>query len=178
MLQSPPAFLDVLDKHRRRLYQFLRRRLANDDDAQELAQESFLRLLRVQRADLVADPQAYLYRVARNLVYERSSKSLPAERWADESTLQTLEDPQDPPELAAERAALGEIVAGILAELPPRHQAIVLLFCQEGLSQREIGERLGLSKSMIQKCLAQGLAHCRKRLRAEQGPAHRKGGAR
>lgn len=178
LINTPPVFSDVLDKHRQRLYRFLRRRLANEDDAKELAQESFLRLLRVARSELVIDPQAYLYRVARNLVYEQGCKALQVGRWADESELNDLEDPSDSPEMEVDRATMNQTLAGIVAELPARQQAIVLLFCHEGLSQREIGERLGLSKSMIQKCLAQGLAHCRKRLRAMSGPARRRAGAR
>lgn len=172
--QGQSAFSEAYQAHRQRLYQYFRRRISNGDDAQELAQETFLRLLRVDRADLVRDPQAYLYRIARNLVYERACKALPIERWADDSELEALADPSAP-EADADRAALNEKVERIVAELPPRHQAIILLFCHEGLSQREIGERLSLSKSMVQKCLAQGLALCRKRLRAQLAPRSRKG---
>ncbi len=159
------AFHDAFREYRGGLYHYLRRRLGNEEDARELAQEAFLRLLRVPRPDLVTDPQAYLYRIARNLVYEQSSKTLPAEKWADDGELGALEDPRGTPETEAERTALGGRLEQAVAELAPRIQAILLLFCQEGLSQREIGERLGLSKSMVQKCLAQGLAQCRKRLR-------------
>jgi RNA polymerase sigma-70 factor (ECF subfamily) len=66
---------------------------------------------------------------------------------------------------------LAQSIARVLAELSPRHQSILLLFCQNGLSQREISEQVGLSKSMVQKCLAQAIAHCRKRLRATSGAA-------
>jgi RNA polymerase sigma-70 factor (ECF subfamily) len=159
-------FSAAFREHRRRLYHYLRRRLANEDDAQELAQEAFLRLLRVTRVDLVADPQAYLYRVARNLVYEQGSRRLPAGSWAQDSELESLEDPHDSPETEAERTALAESIERVIGELSPRNQAILLLFCHKGLTQREISDRVGLSKSMVQKCLAQAIAHCRKRLRA------------
>ena len=139
--------------------------MANEDDAQELAQEAFLRLLRVARVDLVVDPQAYLYRVARNLIYERGAKRLPAASWVEEVELESIADPQENPEAEAERALLARSIERVLAELSPRHQAILLLFCQHGLSQREISDQVGLSKSMVQKCLAQAIAHCRKRLR-------------
>jgi RNA polymerase sigma factor (sigma-70 family) len=165
---SPAVFGEAFHEHRRRLYQYLRRRLSNEADAQELAQETFLRLLRVARPDLVVDPQAYLYRIARNLVYEQSCKTLPADSLSDDSELERLEDPQLSPEIEADRAALSERIESALAELSPRNRSIVLLFCREGLSQREIGHRLGLSKSMVQKSLAQGIAHCRKRLRSMQ----------
>jgi RNA polymerase sigma factor (sigma-70 family) len=156
---------EVFREHRGRLYSYLRRRLTNEDDAQELAQEAFLRLLRVNRADLVADPQAYLYRVARNLVYEKGLRTLPAGSWAEEGELENLEDPRST-EAEAERTSLAETVESITADLSARNKAILLLFCQSGLSQREIGEKVGISKSMVQKCLAQAIAQCRKRLRA------------
>lgn len=168
-------FNDAFREHRSRLYQYLRRRLANEDDAQELAQEAYLRLLRVSRNELVRDPQAYLYRVARNLVYEQNCKTLPAESWADDSELETLEHPGAAPEIEVEHAKAYEIIERAVAELPPRYQAIVLLFCREGLSQREIAEQVGISKSMVQKCLANGIAHCRKRLRSTWNTAGRQG---
>jgi RNA polymerase sigma factor (sigma-70 family) len=158
-------FDEAFREHRGRLYQYLRRRLTNEEDARELAQEAYLRLLRVSHAELVRDPQAYLYRIARNLVYEQNAKSLPAMTRADASELEALEHPGDTPEIAADRAHEAELVERAVAELPPRYRAIVLLFCLEGLSQSEIAERVGLSKSMVQKCLATGFAYCRKRLR-------------
>jgi RNA polymerase sigma factor (sigma-70 family) len=157
---------DAFREHRRRLYRYLRRRLASEDDAQELAQEAFLRLLRVTRVDLVADPQAYLYRVARNLVYEQGARRPPAGSWVEDTELESVEDPHGTPEAEAERTLLAESIERAIAELAPRNRAILLLFCQNGLSQREISVQVGLSKSMVQKCLAQAIAHCRKRLRA------------
>ena len=74
---SVALFDEAFREHRGRLYQYLRRRLANEEDAQDLAQEAYLRLLRVSRTELVRDPQAYLYRVARNLVYEQGAKAMP-----------------------------------------------------------------------------------------------------
>lgn len=159
-------FNDVFLEQRGRLYTYLKRRLVNEADAQELAQEAFLRLLRVHRGDLIVDPPAYLYRVARNLVYEQAARKLPEGSLAQEGELENIEDSHDGPDIVAERRALAERIARAIGELAPRQQAILLLFCQHDLSQREIAERLGLSKSMVQKCLAQGIAHCRKRLRA------------
>lgn len=160
----PAGLQQAFSEHRAALHRYLRRRLGNEEDARELAQESFLRLLRVNRADLIADPQAYLYRIARNLIYEQSAKRLPAHQWADDEELQALADPHDTPEREVERTALSQRLQQVIAELQPRTQTILLLFCQQGLSQREIAEQLGLSKSMVQKCLAQGFALCRKRL--------------
>jgi RNA polymerase sigma-70 factor (ECF subfamily) len=118
-----------------------------------------------------------MYRVARNLVYEQEARRLPAGRLAKEGELEALEDSHDGPDIVAHRSGVAEELNRVIAELPPRHQAILLLFCQNGLSQREIADQIGLSKSMVQKCLAQGIAHCRKRLRSlRDGPVRAKGG--
>lgn len=172
------TLLEAVLEHRTSLFQYLRRRLANEEDARELAQEAFLRVLRVTRADLVLDPQAYLYRIARNLVYEQACRAMPAGRRADEGELATVVDQQQSPEDEAERAMLAERVAVALAALSPRNQAILLLFCQRGLSQREIAARVGLSKAMVQKCLAQALAHCRKQLGASEEDSRAQGRTR
>src|SRR5687768_1272079 len=57
-------------QYRFALHRFLMRRLHNHDNAQDLAQEVYLRLLRVDNGELIRDPLAFLYRIALNLVYE------------------------------------------------------------------------------------------------------------
>src|SRR5687767_9427630 len=52
------------------LVKFLKRRIATPADAQDLAQEVYLRLLRVERLDLVQQPRSYLLRIAANLLHE------------------------------------------------------------------------------------------------------------
>src|SRR5687768_4199787 len=52
------------------LVKFLARRTATQADAQDLAQEVYLRLLRVDRLDLVRQPRSYLLRIAANLLHE------------------------------------------------------------------------------------------------------------
>src|SRR5690606_20290440 len=64
------ATAQLFADHRDRLQQYLRARLANEEDAAELAQEAYLRLLRVKRVDLIRHPQAYLFRIAHNLLHE------------------------------------------------------------------------------------------------------------
>lgn len=56
--------------HRDRLQFYLRSLSASEDDARQLAQEAYLRMLGIKRRDFVRNPQAYLYRVARNLLHE------------------------------------------------------------------------------------------------------------
>src|ERR1700756_6078583 len=52
------------------LVRFIARRLRSVADARDVAHEAYVRLLRVKRKDLIRDPQAYLYRIAVNILYE------------------------------------------------------------------------------------------------------------
>jgi len=141
----------------------LRARLANPQDAAELAEEAYLRLLRVKRPDLVRHPQAYLFRIARNLVHEMyAGRRAHNDAGVDPDLLES-EDPS-PYDLAV-LANQREAVERAMKELPPKCQAALLLRWREGLTQQEIAERMGLSRQMVQKYLAAGIAHCRKRLR-------------
>ena len=52
------------------MLRFLGARLANEQDAQDLAQEAYLRLLRASNSRVIHDPVAYVLRIARNLLHE------------------------------------------------------------------------------------------------------------
>jgi RNA polymerase sigma-19 factor, ECF subfamily len=149
--------------HRDRLQQYLRSRLANEDDAAELAQEAYLRILRVKRADLIRHPQAYLFRIAQNLLHElysgRSAKT------DVDVELDLLESGDRSPHELAVLKSRQQLIEKAIQELPVKCQAALLLHWHEGLTQAEIGKRLQLSRQMVQKYLARGLAHCQKRLR-------------
>ncbi len=165
--ESRARVAQLFSDHRDRLRQYLSARLANPDDAAELAQEAYLRLLHTKRADLVRHPQAYLFRIARNLLHElytgrqmRIDAGVAAEVELDD--LESAEpSPDDFAVLAARRRMIGKAING----LPAKCQAALVLHLREGLTQKEIAARMDLSRQMVQKYLARGLAHCRKRLR-------------
>ena len=52
----------------------------------------------------------------------------------------------------------------VLGQLSPKCRAAVILQYRHGLSYQEIGERLDVSPHMVKKYLAQGFAHCRRRM--------------
>lgn len=159
--RAPVALLFA--DHRDRLQQYLRSRLNNEDDAAELAQEAYLRMLRVKRADLIRHPQAYLFRIAHNLLHELYTGRWPNSTVDMELDLLESDDPS-PHELAVLNSRR-KLIEKAIQELPAKCQAALLLHWHAGLTQAEIGKRMELSRQMVQKYLAQGLAHCQKRLR-------------
>lgn len=166
-MQARAIVTQLFADHRDRLEAYLRTRLADRDDAAELAQEAYLRMLRVKRADLIRNPEAYLFRVARNLVHELYNRHRPYRVTGID--VDQLESGEPSPYERAVLAKRRELVERAMQELSPKCRAALLLRWREDLTQAEIAERMNLSRQMVQKYLAKGIAHCRKRLRITSG---------
>lgn len=154
----------LFSEHRGGLQDFFRRRVKVD--AQDLAQEVYLRILRLNDAQAIRNPELYLYTVANNLVKEHAvvERHLNASDDVDDIAIQQqlaelplFEDEFDTGERIKRLRA-------VLAELSPKCRATVVLQYRYGLSYEEIGGKLGISTNMVKKYLAQALDHCRRRM--------------
>ncbi|WP_422388063.1 sigma factor [Delftia tsuruhatensis] len=73
---TDPLLAPVVVRYYRELLRFLQRAVKDRDTAEDLAQESYARLLAVQRSgEGIAEPRALLYRTARNLVIDQYRRS-------------------------------------------------------------------------------------------------------
>jgi RNA polymerase sigma factor (sigma-70 family) len=152
--------------HRSALQAFFYRRTRHLADATDLAQEVYLRMLRVRDPDSIRDVQAYLFTVASNLAREHAAREgrhvtrvyAEAEAADEQMTEPNAFDIQIDSERQLKR------LREALRELPPRWHAAVVMQYVHGLSQPEIAERLGVSVSMVKKYLGKALGRCRRRL--------------
>lgn len=155
--------------HRRELLAFLTRKLRDAETAADLTQETFLRFVEQGRSGssaLVTHERSYLYRIAGNLVvdYVRQRRRDLTDVYPDEE-LTALPDEAPSPE----RVALGkgelERLRDAIRQLPDRTQRVFVLARLEGLTYREVAERLGISESSVQKHLAIAIQHAMHALR-------------
>jgi RNA polymerase sigma factor (sigma-70 family) len=144
------------------LVKFLTRRMATPADAEDLAQEAYLRLLRVDRRDLVRQPRSYLLRIAANLLHEWRLKARQAKPHGA-AELDTLES-RDDPELAAIAQRRGQQLAAELAQLPAPVRAALVLQVREGLSYEELAVKLNVTPRMVKRYLATAYARLRARV--------------
>jgi RNA polymerase sigma factor (sigma-70 family) len=156
----------LVQDHGADLLRFISRRVRSVVDARDLAQETYVRLLRLERKDLIRDPRPYLYRIAANILYEfelgRKADIAGLMRWS--ANVHT--DPNvEHADQDADRLMLSRRLESVLRGLSPKCRAVVILHRREGMTYEEIGQRIGLSSSMVKKYLAQGLKHCRDRLK-------------
>ncbi len=161
----------VVARHGRPLMKFFASRLPNSADAPDLVQEVYLRLLRLDRPDLIRCPEAYLFTIASNIVHEHSLKrsSRPPHIALEDTPPDEL--PTDieafataAPEHAAVQADRLRELELVLSQLSPKARATLVWHRRDGHTYNEIGERLGISRNMVKKYLSQALAQCRKSL--------------
>lgn len=157
---------DVAAKHGKRLRRFLASRLRNTADSADLAQEVFLRLLRIKRFEQIRSPEAYLLTVASHVIHQHSLASVRTpvtleafDALADEH-LATDADPAARVDLDRRLEALDQA----LARLPPRTRAVFVLQRRDGYTLDEIGARLGISRGAVKKHLAKAVAQCSRRI--------------
>lgn len=153
-------------EHRTALEAFFHRRIKTKSDAPDLAQEVYLRMLRVSDADAIRNPELYLYTVANNLVKEHAVLDRRRSSGIDVDDTTVQQQLAELPAFDADLDAAQRMtrLREVLAHLRPTHRAAVVLHYRDGLSYPEIAGRLGVSSHMVKKYLAQSLLHCRRRM--------------
>ena len=142
----------------RALRAYVYRVVGNASDADDIAQEAFLRIL---RTDIPADSEEhlrrYLYRVASNLIVDRWRR-----RRHEMGEERILNEPASPRPRYEDDAA----VAKIFAELKPRDRALLWLAYVEGESHEEIASSLGVGRRGVKVMLFRARRRLRDLLQA------------
>lgn len=156
-------FGSVISRYAPRLLRFLELRTGNRSDAQDLAQEAYLRLCRVPDGDLILKPESYLFRIAFNLSNEFMLRRNTQPSNLAETEQDGDEGPGDEGRYCSELEHRSEIqlLERAIAELPPLYQAVLLLRKRDGYSHEEIAMRLSISPHTVHKYLTRALLQCR-----------------
>ena len=150
MARDNEEFTMIFNEHYPGLCRFLECLMGGRRDvAQEIAQESFLRLYRLDEEALpIAEARFWLYRVARNLALNELSKKQTRHKFfgrVNEVFRRRTPDPEE----NLEHAERQRIVLVMLKSLPEGQRAALLLREQEEMSYREIAEVLNITESKV-----------------------------
>jgi RNA polymerase sigma factor (sigma-70 family) len=161
-----PSLIERLyAEHRSTLQSFFRRRIRSKADAPDLAQEVYLRMLRISDPAVIRNPVHYLYTVANNLAKEHAALSQRGASGIDMDGAGAQEQVEvlsaDGELDAAQRVARLRVV---LEQLRPKCRAAVLLRFRHELSYPQIAERLEISPQMARKYVEQAIDHCQRRM--------------
>jgi RNA polymerase sigma-70 factor (ECF subfamily) len=146
------------------LHGFLRRRLG-PEAADDVVQETYVRLLQYPCLDAVRNLRAFLFKTASNLMVDwvRQDQARAKNIQADVD-LEILSIPTPDPEAVADGALQLARFRGALAELPVLCRHAFLLNRIDGLTHAEVAKRLGISKKTVERYILKAFDHCYARL--------------
>src|SRR5882757_6324862 len=138
----------------RSLFQFLRRRVRTSVDIEDLAQETYLRLLRARDLGEVRNPQAYLLRVARHVILEWRDHQAQADSVVALEDEHLVDDCA--PELEIDADLSQKRLEQALAAVSPMMLAVLLLRLRDERSYKDIARDLGITDRQVRRYLARG----------------------
>ena len=172
MSKGRDELLTVFLEHRNALLRFLVRRLDNPALAEDLTQETWVRAARADGVAAVANPRAYLFRIAANLALDHQrhvAHRVELESVAGvENIVTRVADPRPSPEKTAiDRAEFAALLAAVDA-LPPRCREVFILARFEGATYSEVAARLGIARSTVVSHMVTALAALERALRRKE----------
>lgn len=165
---KPPEkwFAEDVQPHDASLKAWLRGRFPSVRDVDDVVQESYLRIWKARALHPIDSAKAFLFRIARNLALDtlRHERHSPINVVTDLSQLFVIDDRPDAAALATRQQEIELLVEAIDA-LPARCREIFILRKIQGVSQKDIATRLGLSEQTVQVQAARGLRRVAESLR-------------
>ena len=173
---APSGLARLFEEHNAVLIHLLRAKLHSDQEARDVAQEAYVRMLQLDRLGTVSYLRAYLFRTALNIATDRlrmdgvrraAHRDLAFESRIDELSPERAVAATD--ELAAVRRAM--------ETLPPKMRQAFLLHGFAELDLSEVAARMGLSERSVRNFIADALVCCREALdrsRARTGSSAQK----
>jgi RNA polymerase sigma-70 factor (ECF subfamily) len=151
-------FAEEVHPHDAQLRSYLRGSFPTVRDVEDVVQESYLRIWKARAARPIQSAKSFLFSIARHLAIDtlRRQRSSPIDALPDLAALSVMDDGPGVAETACTREELALLAQALLA-LPPRCRHVIVLRQIEGLPQKEIARRLGLSELTVQTHVVHGL---------------------
>ncbi len=140
------------------VFRFIYLRVKQRDEAEDLTQDVFIKVLRAMPKDQSASPLPYLFTIARNTVIDWTRKKKPE---YNDDTLITIRDPAPDPEAYADLDQEARRVLSVLARLSETDEALVKLKHMDGLSHREIAGIVGKNEEAVRQALSRAMRELR-----------------
>ncbi|WP_293866679.1 RNA polymerase sigma factor [Steroidobacter sp.] len=150
----------LFQEHNDALLRFLALRLHSHQEAKEVAQEAYVKLLNLDQPEAISYQRAFLFKIAANLAIDRRRGGDRRER-ARETGLFTELNEVPTPEHEATVAQEVAHLEKLIAQLPAKCRQAFLLYKIQGLDFVEVAQRMNLSERMVRDYVTRALVYCR-----------------
>ena len=160
-------FLREVHPHGAQLEAWLRGTFPSVRDADDVVQESYIRIWRARATHPIDSAKAFLFKVARHIVLDllRKGKNFPVDSGYGLDSLRVLDTAPTAAQALLTKDLCAHLAAALLA-IPARYRNVLILHKLQGLSHREVAARLNLSEITSQKYCSIGLDLCAQQLKA------------
>jgi RNA polymerase sigma factor (sigma-70 family) len=153
------AVADLARDHHWALVRYIAKQTGSHDDAQELVQEAYARMLALDQPHTVSFVAGYLWRIALNLASKRKRQRATRAR-LDQTALCVIEQHTPSAETVVSGRQRIELLERAISELPPRCLEAFILGVLEDCSTAEIARRMGIGDRTARMYLARALEYC------------------
>ncbi len=162
MPTNKPSFLETLfRRHAGEVRSFVQRRVGIQE-AEDVMQDAYVRLLQHPDPISIENPRAYLYQVSANLATDHDrARAVPARHHTATEAVEQIASPVPGPDAQTALHERLRHIANAIAQLPETCRSAFVLCRIEGHSYTEVAQRLGISESMVAKHLNRAMRHCR-----------------
>lgn len=165
---NPKAFNSIFRHYNQRLYFFALGYLKSEKEAEEIVQETFLKLWeRREHLDLTLSFHAYLFKIAFNFIQKRLQRQIKDDELKHELADELVNFDQHTSNLVNYHHLL-QYINRLIGQLPPRQAQILKLRKLDGYSTSEISEMLRLASKTVEAHLTAALKFLKEKLRAEK----------
>jgi len=159
------AFEVLFERYHRRLFGFLYRLLKSAEDAEEIVQDTFVKIWEGRDRFREECPfDAFLFKIAKNAFLNHNRKKINTKIFQEQYGIM-LDLARNTTEDYLLFKETQEIIDSMVREMPPKRREIFVLQKVEGLSRREIAEKLGISVITVDSHLLKANADLKERLR-------------
>jgi RNA polymerase sigma-70 factor (ECF subfamily) len=147
-------------EHNEALIRFLRGRVGSHNEALEVAQEAYVRLLSLDQPGAVSYLRAFLFKTAANIAIDRRRRHQNFDKVSERQLFTELAETRTPERQLSGEQTLHRL--GVLIEsMPPKCRQAFVLNQIHGLDAATIASQLGITDSMVRKYVVRALLHCR-----------------
>jgi RNA polymerase sigma factor (sigma-70 family) len=156
---------EVIRRHHDSLIRFLRQRLRVQDDAADVAQEAYIRMMQYEGSRDIHSPSSMLFRIAINVANDLG-RAEQGRRINDQTSIEGLELDCGTPSVEREIAAQQDLTLlyEAIDNLPPKCQRVFLLSRVNHMTYPQIAAHCGISVKMVEKHIGHALAACMKKV--------------
>lgn len=161
------AVARLFREHNEALVRFLRPRVGSRQEAIDVAQEAYVRMLALDEPGAVSYLRTFLFRTAANIAIDRQRRHQAHERVAEQPQLRAGPELRTPERRVAGEQLLSRLES-LVAAMSPKCRQSFIWHQIHGVDAVTVAQRLGISESMVRKYVVRALLHCRERMDLEE----------